>query len=184
MDLIRELNQEVEYEVRFISKTLEALQEVMHEEYSQDFLVENIINLRADVRRYLLNHHTVSRQLSTTLAQIAVLSDELQKEVAKSTKYKEPTLRSKVEHLLQLASELATKDDSTHPKLVDAIHHIIDKLEGNKEKIETIKIAFDKIIRRLTTNDTTLQVKVMKLASAIIQSNGKEKERKGVINSI
>jgi len=182
--MIKELNESLIYETKFVHQAIELFERIEDERNSPEFLIESLINLRSDVRRFLVNHLSIPLRLATTLAQIVVMSDELDKELAKSTKYKDPSLKKMVEKIMQISSELSSKDDSSASKLTDSIPLLLDKLEGNSERIELIKKTFDKIIHRLTSSDTTLRLKCMKLAAAIIQSNNNAKSRREVIHNI
>jgi len=184
MITIKELNEDLIYETKFVKKTVGIFERIEIEKDSPELLQESLIDLRSDVRRFLVNHLTVSFPLATTLAQIAVMSDELEKELGKSTKYKDPSLKKKVEQIMQISSEISSKDDSPFPRLTDTIPVLLDRLHGNKERIELIKKTFEKVIQRLTSVDTTLRLKCMKLAAAIMQSNNKAELRREVINKI
>lgn len=179
--IIRELNHDIVQETALVEKTIQLFEQILE---GTPLLQESLINLRSDVRRYIINKPHISLRLATTLAQIFVVAEELEKELEKSTKYKESALKKKMEKIFQVASELSTKDDSTHPKLVDAIRLVLDKLEGNTERIETIKKTFERIIQRLESSDATLRLKSMKLTSLIIQSNDNRTKRREVIDQL
>jgi hypothetical protein len=179
--LFRELNHKIVQETEIIKKTVELFEQITE---GNTTLQESLIDLRADVRRHLINNQKVSTRFATTLAQIFVISEELEKELLKSTKYKDSVLKKKMEKIFQVASELATKDDSTHPKLVDSIRHVLDKLEGNPERIETITKTFERIILRLESSDAAIKIKAMKMASLIMQSNDNIKKRREVIDQL
>lgn len=180
-NLFKELNHTIVQETALIEKTIELFTQIKED---KPVLQESLINLRSDVRRHLINNQKVSMKLAVTLAQIFVISEELEKELLKSTKYKDAVLKKKMEKIFQFASELSTKDDSTHPKLVDSIRHVLDKLEGNQERIDTITKTFERIILRLESSDAALKVKTMKLTSLIMQSNDNKKKRKEVIDQL
>jgi len=178
---IRELNHEIVQESALIEKTVELFEQITN---GTQVLEESILNLRSDVRRHLINNQRVSMRLAITLAQIFVISDELEKELGKTTKFKEPVLKKKMEKIFQIASELSTKDDTPHPKLVDAIRFVLDKLEGNKERIEMMKTTFERIVQRIESSDAALKLKIMKMTSLIMQSNDNIKKRREVIDQL
>lgn len=182
--MIRELNRELVDDSTFAKKVMGIFESLEDDAYVPELIVENIINLRADVRRYIINHDHVSQAMAYTLAQIFVIAEELEKELKKNTKYKEPALKNMMEKILKVSSELATAQESTHPRMIDAIRHAIDKLEGNKDKIDTITSTFERIFTRLEASDSAMKIKAMKLASLIMQSNKDKKKRREVIDQL
>jgi len=182
--ILRELNYEIVQETKLIEKAMQLFEQLANDNFSVEPLQESLIDLRSDIRRYILNKPHVPLSLATTFAQIFVIAEELEKELNKSTKYKDPVLKKTMEKILRISAELASKDDSTHPRLIDAIRHALDKLEGNQEKIESIKKTFERLIDRLESNDTTLKVKAMKLASLIMQSNNHRTKRREVVDQL
>lgn len=180
-NIIRELNQNISKEEALIEKTVELFGKISE---GTPILEESLLNLRVDVRRHLINNLHIPLKLAITFAQVFVVSEELEKELQKSTKYKDSSLKTKMEKIFQVASELSTKDDSTHPKLVDSIRFVLDKLEGNQERIDTITKTFERIIQRMEASDAALKIKTMKLTSLIMQSNDNRTKRREVIDQL
>jgi hypothetical protein len=180
MKLIQETNNKVNLEEKLLQGTLTTLISVCD---NQTPLNEGIQDLRVNIRRYLVNNHDVDLSTAVRLGHALVFAEELERELGKSTKYSEGSLKNAMEQLLGVAIERAT-DKESPTKVADAIRETIQRLAGTPEMVETARKTFDKLAQRFESNDTVLHLRAMKIASSILKSNKDPQQRRELLTII
>jgi len=151
-------------------------------------LNESHATLNQMIRKVLITNKEIPTTLATVLAKVILYSTMIEELINRKRRYKKHSLLTKVhDHITDLAAQQlspATKEevDNVNVDIIELTKQVSASLTGKPEIKDDIQRTFDAIVTKLTTTTTDKnRVKVMKLASLIVQSNSDTRKRKQII---
>jgi hypothetical protein len=151
-------------------------------------LLESQETLKQTIKKILIVNKEVSINLAITLARVIMFSSMMKELIDRKKRYTRHTSLARVyDNITQktadkLAPANTGQSDTIYADFIAISKDVIAALTGPAKSREDVQQTFNAIIDRLETGTTEKnRLKVMKLASLIVQSNKSPIKRKEVI---
>jgi hypothetical protein len=150
-------------------------------------LLESQENLKSVIKKILVTNKDISERLAVSLAKILLFSTIMQELIDRKKRYKRHSLLHLVyDRISDVTSRQLTpaiKGVDIDSDFINNTKTVLAQLTGKSDSREEVKQTFDNILNRLTNSTVEKnRLKLMKLASLIVQSNQDDQKRKQLIN--